>query len=186
MSQWDGDADPWHRRRNVRYPVTKCQALRVARPKGRPERLTVADHRGPDAVSCPKCTRSTSEMGDPEQFHSKSECGLVKILRCAQNDSVDIRIGIILKGVAVRLHARSPLRWGSLGSCPKRVVFRYGVRYSMESCPKGGCFRHWCRLNSALPSPSVQSEEGYLQRYGRSSSILPRLNSNWSYMAKIN
>ena len=34
---------------------------------------TVADHRRPDAVSCPKCTRSTSEMGDPEQFH-KGTC----------------------------------------------------------------------------------------------------------------
>ena len=33
---------------------------------------TVADHRRPDAVSCPKCTRSTSEMGDPEQFHKGS------------------------------------------------------------------------------------------------------------------
>ena len=40
-------------------------------------------------------------MGDPEQFHGKCECGLVKILRYAQDDSVDIRIGIILKGAAV-------------------------------------------------------------------------------------
>ena len=64
-------------------------------------RLTVADHRGPDAVSPQKCTRSTSEMGDPEQFHGKSVCGLVKILRCAQDDSVGAWIGVILMGAAV-------------------------------------------------------------------------------------
>ena len=49
----------------------------------------------------------------------------MKIPRYAQDDSVDIQIGIILKGAAVRLHARGARIWGSLGSCPK-----------------GGCFRH--------------------------------------------
>jgi hypothetical protein len=66
----------------------------------------------------------------------------VRIPRYALDDSVDIRIGIILKGAAVRLHARSARRWGSLGSCPKRVSFRHGVRFSMESCPKRVGFRH--------------------------------------------
>ena len=74
----------------------------------------------------------------------------MKILRCAQDDSVDIRIGIILKGAALRLHDRSARGWGSLGSCPKRVVFRHGYR-----------------LHSALPSLSTRSEEGYLQRCGK-------------------
>ena len=46
-------------------------------------------------------------MGDLEEFHGKSECGLVKIPPYAQDDSVDIRIGITLKDVAVRLHTRS-------------------------------------------------------------------------------
>ena len=44
------------------------------------------------------------------QFHDKSERGPVQIPRYAQDDSVDIRIGIILKGAAVRLHARSARR----------------------------------------------------------------------------
>ena len=105
-------------------------------------------------------------MGDLEQFHGKSECGLVKILRCAQDDSVDIRIGIILKGAAVRLHARSARRWGSLETCPKRVVFRhegpvfYGVvpekggfqargsAFLWGRARKGGCFGHGCGLSS--------------------------------------
>ena len=123
--------------------------------QGPSSRLTVADHRGPDAVSCPKCTRSTSEMGDPEQFHSKSECGLVKILRCAQDDSVDIRIGIILKGAAVRLHARSPRRWGSLGSCPKGAVSGTGVDSILHFRPqvssqKKDTFRGVERFSSIL------------------------------------
>ena len=40
-------------------------------------------------------------MGAPEQFHSKSARGLVKILRCAQDDSVGAWIGVILMGAAV-------------------------------------------------------------------------------------
>ena len=66
----------------------------------------------------------------------------MKILRYAQDDSVDIRIGIILKGAAVRLHARGARRCGSLGSCPKGVVFRHGVRFSIEPCPNRLVFRH--------------------------------------------
>ena len=120
-------------------------------------------------------------MGDPEQFHGKSARGLVKILRCAQDDSVDIRIGIILKGAAVRLHARSARRWDSLGPCPKGVGFRhrgpvfYGVvpeKGGFQArgpvfygvVPERGLFQARYRLHSALPFPSVQSEEGYLQR----------------------
>ena len=80
-------------------------------------------------------------MGDLEQFHGKSECGLVKILRCAQDDSVDIRIGIILKGAAVRLHARSARRWGSLVSCPKRVGFRHGGPVFYGVVPERGLFQ---------------------------------------------
>ena len=41
------------------------------------------------------------------------------------------------------------------------------VRFSMGSCPKRVVFRHGYRLHSALPSPSTQSEEGYLQRCGK-------------------
>ena len=52
-------------------------------------------------------------------------------------------------------------------SCPKRVVFRYGVRFSLGSCPKGVVFQARYRLHYALPSPSVQSEEGYMQRCRR-------------------
>ena len=58
---------------------------------------------------------------------AKVSAGLVKIPRYAQDDSVDIRIEIILKGPAVRLHARSARRWGSLGSCPKRGLFQARV-----------------------------------------------------------
>ena len=83
-------------------------------------------------------------MGDLEQFHGKSECGLVKILRCAQDDSVDIRIGIILKGAAVRLHARSARRWGSLETCPKRVVFRHEGPVFYGVVPEKGLF--WARM----------------------------------------
>ena len=35
------------------------------------------------------------------QFHHKSALGLVKILRCAQDDSVGAWIGVILMGAAV-------------------------------------------------------------------------------------
>ena len=76
-----------------------------------------------------------------EQFHSKSARGLVKIPRYAQDDSVDIRIGIILKGAAVRLHARSARRWGSLGSCPKSVVFRHEGPVFYGVVPEKGGFQ---------------------------------------------
>ena len=147
LSQWYWNAGQWHRRRNIRYPATTGQALRAARPRA-VLALDCCDHRGPDAVSCPKCTQSTSEMGDPEQFHGKSECGLVKILRYAQDDSVDIRIGIILKGAAVRLHAKSARRWALWSRARKGWVSGTGVRFSMGSCPKGGCFGHGCGLSS--------------------------------------
>ena len=91
----------------------------------------------------------------------------MKILRYAQDDSVDIRIGIILKGAAVRLHARSARRWGSLRPCPKRVVFRHRGPVFYGVVPERGGFQARYRLHSALPSPSVQSEEGYLQRCGK-------------------
>ena len=113
------------------------------------------------------------------QFHHKSARGPLKILRCAQDDSVGAWIGVILMGVAVRLHARSARRWGSLGLCPKGVVFRHGgpVFYGVVpekgdfqargpvfygAVPERGGFQARYRLHSALPSPSVQSEEGYL------------------------
>ena len=80
-------------------------------------------------------------MGDPEQFHGKSECGLVKILRCAQDDSVGAWIGVILMGAAVRLHARSARRWGSLGSCQKRVVFRHRGPVFYGVVPERGGFQ---------------------------------------------
>ena len=75
------------------------------------------------------------------QFHDKSERGPVKIPRYAQDDSVDIRIGIILKGAAVRLHARSARRWGSLETCPKRVVFRYEGPVFFGVVPEKGRFQ---------------------------------------------
>ena len=52
-------------------------------------------------------------------------------------------------------------------SCPKRVVFRYGGPVFYGVVPKRGGFQARYRLHSALPSPSVQSEEGYLQRCGK-------------------
>ena len=79
--------------------------------------------RGPVAVSRQKSTRSRE---DPS-------------LR--RDDSVDIRIGIILKGAAVRLHARSARRWGSLGSCPKRVGFRHRGPVFFGVVPEKGGFQ---------------------------------------------
>ena len=52
-------------------------------------------------------------------------------------------------------------------SCPKRVVFRYGGPVFYGVVPERGGFQARYRLHSALPSPSVQSEEGYLQMCGR-------------------
>ena len=80
-------------------------------------------------------------MRDPEQFHGKSECGHVKTPRYAQDDNVDIWIGIILKGAALRLHDRSARGWGSLGSCPKRVVFRHEGLVFYGVVPEMGQFR---------------------------------------------
>ena len=117
------------------------------------------------------------------QFYDKSERGPVKILRSARDDIVCTCICVILIGVAVWLHARSARRWGSLGSCPKGWFSGTRVRFSMGSCPKRVVFRYGgpvfygvvpekggfqarYRLHSALLSPSVQSEEGYLQRCG--------------------
>ena len=118
---------------------------------------TTSESRRPDAVSPQKCTRPPSETGDLEQFHGKSACGLVKILRCAQDDSVGAWIGVILKGAAGRLHARSARRWGSLGPCPKVAVFRHEGPVFHGVVPERGGFQAWYRLHSALPSPSVQS-----------------------------
>ena len=90
----------------------------------------------------------------------------MKILRCAQDDSVDIRIGIILKGAAVRLHARSACGLVKILRCAQddSVDIRIGVilkgaamwlhargahRWgSLGSCPKRGCFGHRCSLIS--------------------------------------
>ena len=119
------------------------------------------------AVSPRKCTRSTSEMGDPEQFHGKSARGPLKILRCAQDDSVGAWIGVILKGAAVRLHARCARRWGSMESCPKRVVFRHEGPVFYGVVPERWLFRARVWTQFALKSPSVQSEEGYMQRCRR-------------------
>ena len=77
-----------------------------------------------------------------EQFHSKSARGLVKIPRYAQDDSVDIRIGIILKGAAVRLHARSARRWALWGRARKGWFSGTRVQFSLGSCPKSVVFRH--------------------------------------------
>ena len=52
-------------------------------------------------------------------------------------------------------------------SCPKRVVFRYGGPVFYGVVPERGGFQARYRLHSALPSPSTQSEEGYLQRCGK-------------------
>ena len=132
----------------------------------------------PDAVSSKKYTRSLLETGDLErfrpesalgppletgdleQFYGKSACGLVKILRCAQDDSVGARFEGIPMGVAVRLHAKSARKETLfMLLCPKGTVSGIGssfikgrarkgwfsgtrVRFSMESCPKGVVFRH--------------------------------------------
>ena len=61
-----------------------------------------------------------------------------------------------------------------------------GVRFSMGSCPKRVVFRHG--TDSILPCrPQVSSQKkDTCRRVEGFSSILPHLNSNWSYMAKIN
>ena len=55
----------------------------------------------------------------------------------------------------------------SMGSCPKRVVFRHEGPVFYGVVPERGGFQARYRLHSALPSQSVQSEEGYLQRCGK-------------------
>ena len=82
----------------------------------------------------------------------------MKILRCAQDDSVGAWIGVILMGAACdfmpEVHADGAL-WGrarkgwfsgtgvrfSLGSCPKRVVFRYGGPVFYRVVPQKGGFQ---------------------------------------------
>ena len=102
-------------------------------------------------------------MWDLEQFHGKSACGLVKILRCAQDDSVGAWIGVILKGAAVWLHARSARRCGSLGSCPKRVVFRHRGPVFYGVVPERGGFQArgsgflWSRARKGWVSGTAQT-----------------------------
>jgi len=99
-------------------------------------------------------------MGDPEQFQGKSARSPLKILRCAQDDSVGAWIGVILKGAAVWLHgksARGPMKilrcaqddsvgaW--IGVILKGAAVRLHARSarrwdSLGSCPKGVVFRH--------------------------------------------
>ena len=55
----------------------------------------------------------------------------------------------------------------SMESCPKRVGFKHGGPVFFGVVPEKGGFQARYRLHSALPSPSVQSEEGYLQRRGK-------------------
>ena len=54
----------------------------------------------------------------------------MKILRCAKDNSVYIRIGIILKGVAVRLHAKSARKETLfIVLCPKGTVSGIGSSF---------------------------------------------------------
>ena len=84
---------------------------------------------------------SSKVTGDLEPFHGKSACGPVKILRGARDDIVCTCICVILIGVAVWLHARGARIWGSLGSCPKRVVFRHEGPVFYGVVPERGLFR---------------------------------------------
>ena len=52
-------------------------------------------------------------------------------------------------------------------SCPKGVLFRHRGPVFFGVVPERGGFQARYRLHSALPFPSVQSEEGYLQRCGK-------------------
>ena len=113
----------------------RCSVLRKDLCKSEDKERYIPDHRGPDAVSPRKCTRSPSETGDLEQFHGKSACGLVKILRCAQDDSVGAWIGVILMGAAVRLHARSARRWALWGRARKGWFSGTGVHRSSPELP---------------------------------------------------
>ena len=102
-----------------------------------------------------------------EQFHGKSARSLVKILRCAQDDSVGAWIGVILMGAAVRLHARSARRWALWGRARKGWFSDTGAGFLWGRARKG-----WfsdTSVDSILPwhPKSIQSEEGYLQRCGR-------------------
>ena len=78
---------------------------------------------------------------------------------------------------------RGAFQW----SCARKGWFSgTRVRFSMGSCPKGVVFRHG--TDSILHCrPQVSSQKKDTCRgVERFSSILPHLNSNWSYMAKIN
>ena len=89
----DCNADPRHRRRIIRNPATIGQALRAAWPKGRPQRLTVADHWGSDAVSCPKCTWSTLKTGDLERFRPESALGPLQ--KCETQSSFMAKVSAV-------------------------------------------------------------------------------------------
>ena len=93
------------------------------------------------------------------QFHPKSARGLVKIIRCGRDDSVGTRIAVILMGVAVWLHARGARRWGSLGACPKRVVFRHEGPVFYGVVPERWLFRARVWTQFALKSPIIRSED---------------------------
>jgi len=58
------------------YGIRRLQVKRSGRlGLGPSSRLTVADHRGPDAVSPQKCTRSPLKTGDLERFRPESALG---------------------------------------------------------------------------------------------------------------
>ena len=111
----------------------------------------------------------------------------MKILRYAQNDSVDIRIGIILKGAAVRLNARSARGWGSLGPCPKRVVFRHEGPLFFGVVPEKGAVSG---TGVASVRPDVPKASSQRTRYAEvkkdSVQICRTSIRNRSYVAKIN
>ncbi len=65
----------------------------------------------------------------------------MKILRGARDHIVCTCICVIMKGAAVRLHARGARIWGSLGSCPKGVVFRHRGPVFYGVVPEKGGFQ---------------------------------------------
>ena len=72
------------------------------------------------------------------------------------------------------------------GRARKGWVSGTGVRFSMESCPKGVVFWHGTDSILHCRSQVSSQKKDTCRGVERFSSILPHLNSNWSYMAKIN
>ena len=121
------------------------------------------------AVSWQKCTQPRE---DPS-LRSGGQCG------CLDWRDSD--------GCSSETSCQKCTQMGSLGPCPKGVVFRHRGRFSMGSCPKRVVFRHECRLNFAL-APQKYPVRRRIPAEVRKDSVQFCRTSirNRSYRAKIN